>query len=271
MPAGREGSTRPMRSRRRSLVRYYRTADRYHRYTTQAPDRTRDLARLVRRLRRYLGHDVLDLGCGGGVLGYLLEGSGRRYVGVDTNPDMIRAARASAASRGSTQRFVLADASRARLRGRFDTFAVLGNTLGHWNPREFSDLLRARARNAAPGACFLIEYRDVVGLFWRRNWSGRLVQVHKAGRIVHRTVRVDFETGEVWIRARPSRGAWSATFTQAVWSPFILETLMASHGWRRVARWPERPPGKGRVGTDLWVDVYRKGSGSRRGDSDRRS
>lgn len=241
-----------------SLVRYYRTADRWARYTPSDRRRGRDLSAFYRKYRRYFGRAVLDLGCGGGVLGSVLEGSGRSYLGVDANSDMVEAARRAAVARGSRQRFVLGDARRVALPGRFHTLTLLGNALGHLTVAEFDDLLVARAPNVRPRAAFLIEYRDVVGMFWRRSWSRRFVQTHKGGRVIHRTLAVDLEKGEISIRARAASGAWTVRFHAGIWSPFILEGLMRARGWRLVVRHPAGPERIPRSRVDLWVDVYRK-------------
>ena len=147
----------------KQLVKSYRTAEDSHRdLPTQAEGRD-ELNSLFRRYRRRFGSNVLDLGCGGGVLGAILEPTGRTYVGMDANPDMIREARRAARERGSDQRFILGDVTRTRLVGRFDTLALLGNAIGHLNVRGVDELLRTRRANVHPGSTFVIDYRDVVG------------------------------------------------------------------------------------------------------------
>jgi SAM-dependent methyltransferase len=240
------------------LIRFYRTAENYRRYLVSDPERAAELGRIFRTYRRLIGRSVLDLACGGGVLAELVESSGRRYFGVDGNPDMIREARAAARARGSAAKFQLGDAARAPVRGRFATLTLLGNALGHFSPREMEELLRRRSVNVRPGSTFVVDYRDVVGMFWRGTWSrGRFVQRHKRGTIVSRTRSVDFGQGQIHIRSRPPSGRWSVEFTQAIWSPFVLETLMLAHGWRLVRRAPGRSVPGGRPKLDRWEDVYR--------------
>lgn len=242
----------------RELVRYYRTAEDYRRYLPSSEERRNALRAFYRRYRPYFGRSVLDLACGGGVLGVVLEGAGPRYVGVDANPDMIREAGRAARASGSRNRFVLGDVTRVSLRGRFDTLVLLGNALGHLGLQEMDELLRRRRSNVHRASTFLVDYRDVVGMIWRGEWArGPYVQTHKRGKVVSRTRSVDLESGLIHIRSRPSTGRWKVDFTQAIWSPFILEGLMRSHGWGLERRAPGNAPPEGISEVDRWVDVYR--------------
>ncbi len=72
---------------RRRLVDIYRTADDYRRYTSENPERRRAMESFYSVYRRHIGRRVLDLCCGGGVLGRVLEQHRREYIGVDANPD----------------------------------------------------------------------------------------------------------------------------------------------------------------------------------------
>ena len=73
----------------RQLVDIYRTGDDYRRYTWEDTNRRQTLTSFYRTFRRYFGRRVLDLGCGEGVLGRILEPTGRSYLGVDANPDWV--------------------------------------------------------------------------------------------------------------------------------------------------------------------------------------
>lgn len=263
IPARDEHLSKGSRSHREMdgrLVTFYRTAEDFHRYLPGHAARREELASLFRRYRRYFGSKVLDLGCGGGVLGTVLESTGRAYVGMDVNPDMIRAARKAARERGSTQRFVLGDITRTRLRGRFDTLTLLGNALGHLRARRMEDLLRQRRANVHRGSTFVIDYRDVVAMFWHRAWKPIFVEKHKRGRVVCRTRTVDFRKGDIHIRARPASGRWVVNYDQAVWSPFILEAVMRGQGWDLIRRTSGHSPVTGAADPFSWVELYRFGN-----------
>jgi SAM-dependent methyltransferase len=240
----------------RNLVQIYRTGDDYRRYTLENPDRRRAMDSFFATYRRYIGHRVLDLCCGGGVLGRVLEQHGRDYVGVDANPDMIRAARKAAKDAGSDQRFVLGDVARARIPGEFDTVTLLGNSLAHLNVDDLDEVLRRRRGNVHPGSTFFLDYRDLIGMFWQGTWSRKKTQ-SVVGKVVHRTTSLDLERGRLEMRARPSSRKWVLDWAHAIWSPFILESLMRSHGWRLVSRTPSRSKTAAARVPESYVEVYR--------------
>jgi SAM-dependent methyltransferase len=237
---------------RRRLVQTYRTADDYRRYTLDSPDRRRAMESFYATYRRHIGRRVLDLCCGGGVLGLTLEEHGRECVGVDANPDMIRAARHAAKTAGSTQRLVLGDVTRARIAGSFDTVTLLGNSLAHFTVAGFDEVLRRRRANVHVGSTFLVDYRDLIGMFWDGTWSRIKTQAVTREKIVHRATLLDLEQGRLEMRARPSSRRWTLDWSHAIWSPFILEAVMRGHGWTLVNRMPPRPPIP-----EFNVDVYR--------------
>jgi SAM-dependent methyltransferase len=244
---------------KRRLVDIYRTGDDFRRYTWDDANRRRELASFYEEHRSYFGRRVLDLGCGGGVLGRILEPAGLSYAGVDANPDMIREARKSAKQAGSRQTFMLGDIVRGRIPGRFDTITLLGNSMAHFDVRDMDELLRRRRANAHAGTTFLLEYRDLIAMFWQGTWSRVKIQTTVRGKVVHRARLVDLENGNLAMRARPSSGAWVLDWEHAIWSPFILEMLMRSHGWQLIRRSPPRPKTAAAAIPELNIDVYRLG------------
>jgi SAM-dependent methyltransferase len=239
-------------------VRTYRTGDDYRRYTAESADRRASLKSFVNGHRRFIGRSVLDLGCGGGVLGTLLAPTGREYLGVDANPDMLREARKTGL------RFLQADITRDRIPGRFDTIALLGNAISHFPIDEMDRLLAARRANVRPGTTFIVDYRDLVAMFWQDTWTRVKVMTHVRGTITHRTRLVDLNRGTLDLRARPSSRKWVLDWSHAIWSPFILEALMRSHGWLLVRRTSSRAA-RGAKLPEYHADVYRlEGSRSRR-------
>jgi SAM-dependent methyltransferase len=247
------GARRANRNLDRNLVKIYRTAEDYRRYAPDNSDRQTVLKDFYRKYRRYFGRSVLDLACGGGVLGGVLARSRLSYVGIDANPDMIHEART--AKRNSRQRFVLGDIRRSRIAGRFDTVALLGNSLAHLSVADMTELLSRRASNVHRGTTFLVDYRDLVAMFWNGSWSKVKIQTHVRGRVVHRARLVDLEGGKLHMRARPSSRGWVLDWAHAIWSPFILESLMQSHGWQLVRRSPASTDSK--VPPEHYIDVYR--------------
>lgn len=70
------------------------------------------------------GERILDLGCGDGILSERIRAAGATVVGVDSSPDLVRAAIA----RGIDGR--LGDGQRLQFRNEFD--AVFSNAALHW-------------------------------------------------------------------------------------------------------------------------------------------
>lgn len=195
---------------------------------------------------------MLDLGCGGGVLGALLAPTGREYLGVDANPDMLREAR-----KLPGLRFLDADVTHDRIPGRFDTVTMLGNAMAHFTVADMDRLLAARRANVRPGSTFLLDYRDLIAMFWQGTWTKVRVTTHVRGTITHRARLLDLEKGTLHLRARPSTRKWVLDWSHALWSPFILEMLMRHHGWLLAHRSPPKARrGASRIPQD-YVDVYR--------------
>ncbi len=234
-----------------SVQSYYRKADSFRRYALQSKTTRNRLRRLLRHEGRYIGRRILDIGCGGGALGFLLERPGRIYVGADVNPDAIRLARATASERESSCRFLLRDATRSRIPGHYDTLALLGNTLGHFTPDQFVRLLENVGHSTNRRARLIVEYRDVVGNLVRGRWRLRKPIRLKSRRewIEITPVGADLTDGLLRMRLRAARSRRPNLSTHAIWSPFILTVIANIEGWSLVSR---------RAHLDHFIDVFRR-------------
>jgi SAM-dependent methyltransferase len=234
-----------------SIRKYYRRHDDFNRYLMTNKKRTSALSKLYRANRRYFGKRVLDLACGGGVLGFVIERDGHEYVGVDVNEDMINGARAYAGRTGSNCKFVLGDVVHRRAAGAFDTVTLLGNALCHFNTRDLVLMLRNLNPAVHRRSHFITDYRDVVGLLFRKEWKTKNVETNKGRTTVSITRSYDAENGRLVIDSRWKDGGNELRFTHAVWAPFVLEPIMVSNGWKLVDRKVlPKPSG--------WLDVYEK-------------
>ena len=187
----------------------------------------------------------------------VLARTGRSFVGVDAYPDMIRQAREAAKDSDFGQRFLSGDICRAKVSGRFDTVTLLGNTLAHLTLKEMDELLRVRKANVHRNTTFLMDYRDLIAMFWHGSWSSVKIQTHVVGKVVHRATKLDLERGILEMRARPSTRRWVLDWGHAIWSPFILEVLMQLHGWRLVHRSPRIAEKGAKAPLEHYVDIYR--------------
>ena len=232
---------------RQSIEAYYRRHDYHGRYTIEGRRRASQIRRLLREQRTYFRSAVLDLACGGGILGFLAEREGLRYLGVDINGDMIRSARRNAKERGSRCEFVLGDARTARVEGTFQTVTLLGYAVIHFVPSDLRKILTNIERNVEKGTHMLVEYRDVVKMLFAGEWSRRYIEDKGRGSVVSVSEGIDTERGEVKVESRVG-GRHSLDFGAAVWSPYIMQAVMNGSGWRLVGRRKTSP--------QVWLDVY---------------
>jgi len=103
---------------------------------------------VVELLAPRAGERILDLGCGDGVLTRALADMGCEVVGIDSSPDMVRAAR----ERGVDAR--LLDAAEMPFQGEFD--AVFSNAALHWM-RPPAAVVRGVHRALKPRGRFVAE------------------------------------------------------------------------------------------------------------------
>ncbi|MFP3222478.1 MAG: class I SAM-dependent methyltransferase [Nitrososphaeria archaeon] len=240
---------------------YYRISENFHRYTMKNEQRVNELKNLYALVKEHVGHETLDLACGGGILDFILENDGKSCTGIDINPDMIDQAEEYARLTGSKVKFFLGDITQANLTGKYDTFFLVGNAIAHFNAKAFVKIINRMNKLCKEGSTFIVDYRDVVNLFYERKWKKRMVETKDNVSTISITLNYNSESGEVkkiaWQKGKRRN---SITFTHAVWSPFIVEAIMNSFGWELVKRVPQET-------WQGWLDVYRH-SGSRISDVD---
>lgn len=213
--------------------------------------RVNEIKKIYRSNKKYFGKRILDIGCGGGILGFVVEPNGHRYTGIDINPDMIKYAKNYAKKIKSKNRFILGDVTKKKISGKFDILTFIGNGLCHITTHDFLNILKNLKKNTHKGTYFIIDYRDVVELLFKRQWKNRIIEKTKGKTIISLTVGASTEAGEIYKKAFEKSGKNKINFIHTIWSPFIIEPIMKSSGWKlvkrkRLATW------KG------WIDVYNK-------------
>jgi SAM-dependent methyltransferase len=236
-------------STQEALRTLYRSEDTYQRYSGRNPVTLKRLRRVFEAERRSFGRTVLDLCCGGGALALTLTGSHRRYTGVDANPDMIREAHRIAVADGSSATFVEGDVRQVKLKGRFDTITLLGNALTHLTTVDLLAVLHNLEGHLKQSAWFIVDYRDTVQLFFDRQGHGTFTQRRGGHRWVSKVRGVDLTRGVIRVGIRKDGGRRVFSHSQAIWSPFVLEPIMATQGWK-LSRRTADPTSHG------WRDVY---------------
>jgi trans-aconitate methyltransferase len=111
------------------------------------------------------GQDVLDLGCGDGVLTERLQAAGARVLGVDGSAEMVAATRARGVPAEQ------ADGQRLSFAERFD--AVFSNAALHWMPDQAA-VLAGVFRALRPGGRFVCEMGG------HGNVAAEVVALHQA-------------------------------------------------------------------------------------------
>jgi ubiquinone/menaquinone biosynthesis C-methylase UbiE len=97
---------------------------------------------------------VADLGCGTGSLTVLLGEAGYAVTGLDSSPEMIRAARAKAAAAGIGARFVTSDASAPALPDGSFNVVLCRHVL--WAMPDVDQALTAWIRLLQPGGVLVL-------------------------------------------------------------------------------------------------------------------
>lgn len=211
---------------------FYKKHESLDRYMMDNFERVSEIRRLYLSNKRYFGKKVLDLACGGGILGFLLESKGHAYTGLDVNPDMIFGAKKYANKVNSKNKFFKLNIIKEKIKGDFDTIACIGNTLGHFTTHEFFKLLK----NLPKSKYFILDYRDVVTMFFNKEWKDKMLEKDKGRSIISITKGFDQIKGTIEKISYEKGKEDKLYFTHTVWSPFIIEPLMKSNGWNLVKR-----------------------------------
>lgn len=134
------------------LFRRYHQDDRRHRAT-----RANRAAWLFAALDLAPGTQVLDLGCGDGLLDLFLARLGAQVTGVDRLAAVVAQARAEARDDGLQAEFEVADLRQAEFApGTFDVVLIM-DVLGLMSKADDADLLRRAARWLKPGGRLLMD------------------------------------------------------------------------------------------------------------------
>ncbi len=234
-----------------SLRKFYRVSEDFKIYTFANKERIKQIKSFYRSNKKYFGKNILDLMCGGGVLGLLLGNAGYNYTGIDSNPDMINDAKRHINKTKSNIKFILADVGDHNLSGNFNTVTLLGNSLAHVNANEFIDILNKVDACVKKGSYFIIGYKDIVHMLAHNKWKKRMIEKNKGKKVISVTIVTDTRDGYILKEDEDAKTKEKVKFTHYIWSPFIIEALMKSCGWNLVKRREEKR-------WNAWTDIYRK-------------
>lgn len=234
-----------------NIKKFYRISEDFKRYLVSDKKRFNSLKKLYQSNKKYFGKKILDIACGGGVLGFILEQKGHSYVGIDINPDMINSAKRYAREIKSKNKFIIGDVTKKKIAGKFDTITFLGNSLAHFTTFDFVDLLENIESNTHKGTYFIIDYRDVVTILFEKKWKERMIEKKRGEKVLSVTKGFDSKKGEIIKEVFNEAQKKKVKFVHAVWAPFILEPIMNLSGWKLVKRKPVSY-------WQGWLEVYKK-------------
>lgn len=170
------------------------------------------------------GEDILDLGCGDGVLSLRIAESGARVTGIDPSPSLVAAAQAAGLDA------VLGDGAALPYARRFD--AVFSNAVLHWIT-DPDAVIASVARALRPGGRFVGEFGG----------HGNVAAIIVALRATARKYHLDESQVAPWFyptpeeyAARLKRGGFHVDAIELIPRPTALPTGIA--GWLETFRAP---------------------------------
>lgn len=234
-----------------NIKQFYRKSEHFQRYLMENEKRVSEIRKLYNSNKKYFGKNVLDIACGGGILGFVLEQNNHNYTGIDINPDMISGAKQYAKKTKSKNKFILGNSINKTIPGKYNTITYIGNGLCHLNTYDFLKVLENTRKNVNAGTYFIIDYRDVVKLLFDKKWKDKSSEKKGNKKLISVTSGCDIINGEIIKKVYDKKNKHVVNFTHAIWSPFIIKPIMELNGWKLVKR--------NKINTwQGWIDVYRK-------------
>lgn len=240
-----------MPEEKESLEKYYESVDRAGKYGVKeeldASERFDEINKIYRSNKEYFGEKVLDLACGGGILGFIVEKDGKNYTGIDLNEEMIERARKFKDKTGSGCKFLHGNVTDVDVQRKFNTITFIGNSIIHFSPEDFIEMIKNIESNSKDGTYFIVEYRDVVKLLAKGEWEDEYEFEENDEAITTLSEKYDTEEGVILQRKKGSDLEWQV----GIWSPFMMESIMNLLGWELVKR-------RTREDYEGFLEVYEK-------------
>lgn len=218
--------------------------ERHHGYHALVDDLEYDLVADLAK-----GRDVLDVGCGTGLILRRVASDARLAVGVDLSPGMLSHAvrRGLPVARASVTHLPFADET-------FDlvySFKVLSHV------QDVARTLRELSRVTRPGGDLLLEYYNARSLrYWaKRAWSGRISKQTDESAVYTR-----FDTIDSLAQQLPPELTLSRVSGVRVFTPHsIVHRIPAIRRVFRWAEWRARDSRLGRFGGFLVLHLRKEG------------
>lgn len=126
---------------------------------------------LIKRFSNNNKKNLLDIGCGTGRHDRCFVNKGYRVTGIDKSPEMVRIARAAAASDNNKPEFRICDSTRFNLDKRFDIAVALFHVMSYQvSNEEFFKTLKNTYKHLKNDGLFIFDF-----------WYGPAVLVQRPG------------------------------------------------------------------------------------------
>jgi SAM-dependent methyltransferase len=237
---------------------YWRDIESFERYTfdsREGKERIQEMEAYFPEFKDFLGKRVLDIACGAGLFTFWLEQKGYEVVGVDVNEAMIELALETKKRHGFRSRFLLGDASKVRLEGRFDSAVIFGNSLFSISPKTFVGIVKNVGGHLEENGYVIINYRSLLEKLVNKEWRDIYFE---SERIVSFNLGYDDSQAgitKIYVDLAGEKLPTKETFY--VWSSGFLEAIMEALGFALAKRLETR------VSMCEVMDVYQLRSGGR--------
>ncbi|MEM5828334.1 MAG: class I SAM-dependent methyltransferase [Candidatus Aenigmatarchaeota archaeon] len=211
--------------------------------------RIKEIEEIFDEIKPYLGKVVLDIGCGAGLFSFYLEEKGYKVIGIDMSKEMIKEAMRIKRKYNFKTIFLLADATKLKLKTKIDSAIILGNTLWDFSPKDFVNLVKSLKRNSNKNFYILIQYRSLIYEVIYKDALKTSFPYKNVAEIFERYD--DFESRIYWryIDLEYKKLSTSKSFT--TWSVGFLEAIMEALDFKL-----EKRIKSDTIYTD-WLDVYK--------------
>jgi SAM-dependent methyltransferase len=205
--------------------------------------------KFLSKRRSLLGKKALELACGGGILSFVLDDLGLEIVGVDIQEEMIKRATAFAMKKRSNAKFLVGDVKNLDLGEKFDSIFIVGNSIVHFNLRDFEEVLKVVKKHLNTEGIFLIEYSDFIWEIFNKNFETLPTTINRENYKIF----YDPENGcvSILIISKKIRDDLyeAERHCYHLWTPWILENVMDKSGFVKIER--------NYINNNTFIDIYK--------------
>ena len=212
--------------------------------------RSKEIYNLLEPHRKLFGNRALDLACGAGLTSFVLEELGLDVTAVDIQESMIEKARLIAKERKSKVKFLVGDILSLNIKDEFSSIFLLGNSILHFNIKDFVKLVKNSKQWLSSQGVFVIEYQDSLWKFCKGEFSILPYNIDR------RKVSVSYNPIEGQInydiQTRKLRDdlVEAIRYSLYIWTPWIISFILKNENMYLILR-EANPP-------NLYLEIWKK-------------